>query len=115
MALTKESHIDKIEVVGKWTIQVRRVDVIKEDGVQLSSSVHRWPIQPFMDWSGEDPRVVAVCDAYFTADLLAEWTALQDPDGPPFIDKDMRSPGTFMADGDEDAGEWDDDIVAEVI
>ena len=47
MALTKESHIDNVEVTGKYSIQVRRIDVIKENGVQISSSAHRYYIQPF--------------------------------------------------------------------
>ena len=103
MTLTKESYVDNVEVTGKYNVQVRRIDVIKEDGVQLSSSANRYVIQPFMDWSGEDARVKSICDAYFDADIIAEWEALQDPDGPPISpDNDYRSPGTLLADDDLD-------------
>lgn len=103
MALTKESHVDNVEVTGKYSIQVRRIDVIKENGVQISSSAHRYYIQPYMDWSGEEERVKTLCDVYFDADIIAEWEALQDPEGPPISsNKDYRSPGTFLAAGDKD-------------
>ena len=42
MAITKETEITKIEVVGEYkSISVRTDTVIKEDGKELSRSVHR--------------------------------------------------------------------------
>ncbi len=42
MAITKETEIAKIEVVGEFKhIQVRRAIVIKEDGNEISRSAHR--------------------------------------------------------------------------
>ena len=47
MAITKETEIGKIEVVGQYkAIQVRTDTVIKEDGVELSRSYHRHVIHP---------------------------------------------------------------------
>ena len=53
MAITKETIIGKIEVVGQYkAIQVRTDTVIKEDGKELSRSYHRHVIHP--DISAED-------------------------------------------------------------
>ena len=46
MAITKTNENDKIEVVGKWNIQVRNATVIKEDGVELTRSFHRKVLVP---------------------------------------------------------------------
>ena len=53
MAITKETEIGTIEVVGQYkAIQVRTDTVIKEDGEDLSRSYHRHVIHP--DISTED-------------------------------------------------------------
>ena len=41
MALTKETIVDKIEVLEMGEVGVRTATRIKEDGVELSSSFHR--------------------------------------------------------------------------
>ena len=46
MAITKTAENDKIEVVGKWNIQVRNATIIKEDGVELTRSFHRKVLVP---------------------------------------------------------------------
>ena len=47
MALTKETVIGKMEVVGNYKhIQVRTDTVIKEDGVELSRKFNRHVITP---------------------------------------------------------------------
>ena len=47
MALTKETVIDKIEVVGEYkAVQVRTATVISEDGVEISRSFSRHVVQP---------------------------------------------------------------------
>ena len=47
MAITKETVIGKIEVVGQYkAIQVRTDTVIKEDDKELSRSYHRHVIHP---------------------------------------------------------------------
>ena len=53
MALTKETKIGQVEVVGDYkAIQVRTDTVIKEDSTELSRSFHRHVIQ--CDISAED-------------------------------------------------------------
>ena len=85
MALTKTTENDKIEVVNKWNIQVRKATVIKEDGVELSRSFHRHVVVPgtldasdnlvATDISGEDADVQAICNAAWTAQVKTDFTA----------------------------------------
>ena len=76
MALTKETVVDKIEVLEDGNIQVRTATRVLEDGAQLSSSFHRHILVPSTkasgswadtDISGEDARVQAVANATWTA------------------------------------------------
>ena len=75
MALTKETIVDKIEVLENGILQVRTATRIKEDGVQLSQAYHRQTLSPSVktdgswgdtDISGEDARVQAVANATWT-------------------------------------------------
>ena len=85
MALTKTTENDKIEVVRRWSIQVRTATVIKEDGVELSRSFHRKVLNPgeldasdnlvSTDISGEDADVQAICNAAWTAQVKTDYTA----------------------------------------
>jgi len=70
MALTKETLIGKIEVVGKHKIvQVRTDTVVKEDGTELSRKYHRHTLAPDADISAEHSEVQAVCNAVWTQDV----------------------------------------------
>jgi K+-transporting ATPase c subunit len=84
MALTKETVVDKIEVLEMGQVQVRTATRVLEDGTQLSQSYHRHVIVPSTkasgSWadtviSGEDARVQAICNATWTD---AVKTAYQD-------------------------------------
>ena len=91
MALTKETVVDKIEVLEKGNVQVRTATRILEDGVELSSSFHRHVIDPQVrsgyekdvsagtwaatDVTGEDARVQAICTASWTAEVIAAYKA----------------------------------------
>ena len=63
MALTKETVVDKIEVIEGGTIQVRTSTRVLEDGELLSQSYHRHVLEKGDDLSGEDPKVVAIATA----------------------------------------------------
>ena len=78
MAITKETQIAKIEVVGEYkAVQIATDTVIKEDGVELSRSRHRHTVQPDQDITGEDAEVQAVCNAVWTQAVKDAWTAFQ--------------------------------------
>ena len=67
MAITKEVVQDKIEVVGDFKhIQVRTATVIKEDGVEISRSYHRYVIAPNDDSTNESADVKAMVAQFHT-------------------------------------------------
>jgi len=79
MAITKETSIAKIEVVGEYkAVQIATDTVIKEDGVELSRSRHRKVVHPDQDITGEDAEVQAVCNAVWTQAVKDAWTAFQE-------------------------------------
>ena len=70
MAITKETQIGKIEVVGQYkSVQVRTDIVVIEDGEELSRKYHRHALMPDADISKELPEVQAVCNAVWTQDV----------------------------------------------
>jgi len=87
MALTKETVVDKIEVLEIGYVQVRTATRVKEDGAVLSSSFHRHVLAPSVktdgswadtDISGEDARVQAVANATWTSDVKTTYQAMMD-------------------------------------
>tara|TARA_Y100000114_G_scaffold98103_1_gene91301 strand:+ start:497 stop:760 length:264 start_codon:yes stop_codon:yes gene_type:complete len=79
MAITKETEISRVEVVGQYKqVQVRTDTVIKEDDKEISRSAHRHTLDPDMDISSEDDEVKAVCNAVWTDAVKAKWKTYQD-------------------------------------
>ena len=67
MAITKETQIGKIEVVGQYkSVQVRTDTVVMEDGTELSRKYHRHALSPDANISAEHTEVQAVCNAVWT-------------------------------------------------
>jgi len=75
MALTKETVVDKVEVLENGTVQVRTATRVLEDGVALSSSFHRHVCTPDHDCTNEDPKVQAICAAVHTEAVVAAYQA----------------------------------------
>ena len=74
MALTKETEIAKIEVVGEYkAVQVRTDTVIKEDNTEISRSTHRHVLHPHENITSEDAEVQAVCNAVWTDAVKNSW------------------------------------------
>ena len=74
MAITKETVVDKCEVLGDYKqLQVRTATRIKEDGVLLSETYHRHVVVPGDDLSGEDALVRSVGEAVHTSDVISAW------------------------------------------
>ena len=89
--ITKEYENDKIEVVNKWNIQVRKATKIMEEQAdgskkELTRSFHRHVLQPFQseksddkwthtatDLSGEDASVKAIAEAAWTDSVKAKY------------------------------------------
>jgi hypothetical protein len=77
MSLTKSTVIDQITVTENGTILYREATRIMEDGVQLSQTYHRNSLQPGQDLTGTPANVVAICNAAWTADVVAAYKAAQ--------------------------------------
>jgi hypothetical protein len=75
MALTKSTMVDRIEVLESGQIQVRTATVIDEDGTELSRAFHRQVLAPGDDLAGHSDRVVAVANATWTDQVIADWDA----------------------------------------
>jgi len=75
MALTKETVVDKIEVLESNAIQVRSVLRVREDGEVLSSAYHRHVLQPGDDLTNEDAKVVAIANAVWTQEVIDAYQA----------------------------------------
>ena len=74
MAITKETVVDKIEVVGEFKhLQVRRAIIIKEDDNEISRSAHRVAYTPDQDVSAEDEEVKAVANTVWTDAVKTAW------------------------------------------
>jgi len=87
VALTKETVVDKIEVLEMGQVQVRTATRVKEDGAVLSSSFHRHVVEPSTkasgswadtDISGEDARVQAIANATWTDSVKTAYQAMID-------------------------------------
>ena len=80
MALTKETIVDKIEVVTDYKIvQVRYADLIKEDGKIISSAYKREVLHPDEDVSSKDDHIKAVCNAVWTDAVKTAWANRPTP------------------------------------
>ena len=73
MALTKETIVDKIEVLEMGQVQVRTATRVLEDGTQLSSSFHRHTLVPGDDLSGQDAKVSAIATATWTPEVVTAY------------------------------------------
>jgi len=74
MAITKETQIGKIEVVGKYkSVQVRTDIVVMEDGEELSRKYHRHALTPDAVITDEHSEVQAVCNAVWTDEVKAAY------------------------------------------
>ena len=78
MAITKETQIGKIEVVGKYkSVQVRTDTVVMEDGEELSRKYHRHSLAPDAVITDEHSEVQAVCNAVWTQAIKDAYTAFK--------------------------------------
>ena len=100
MALTETIEYDKIEVVGQYKyVQVRKANVIKRDGVEVTRSFERFVLNPGeLDESdnlvdnplNKEPdgttdiadEVKAICNAVWTTSVKDAWKAKLIADKP---------------------------------
>ncbi len=69
MALTENTSIDQIEIVGDWNIQVRQATIIERDGEFVSRTFHRWVLTPDSDISGQEQKVQDIANVAWTPEV----------------------------------------------
>lgn len=81
MAFTE--HVEyKEEILPNQTIQIRRADIVKKDGVEVGRSYHRNVVHPGDDVTGEPAEVQAIANALWTAEVVAAYKAsIATPEG----------------------------------
>lgn len=77
MALTENTSIDQIEIVGDWNIQIRQATVIERDGEFVTRTFHRWVLTPDMDISDQEEKVQAIANAAWTPEVKAAYEAFK--------------------------------------
>lgn len=79
MAFTKE-HEYKVEVLPDRTLQVRRSDIIKEDGVVVGTRFHRHVVVPGEDVTNEPTVVQTIANAIHDSATVAAYQAANPVD-----------------------------------
>ncbi len=77
MAFTKENEY-KVEVLPNRTLQVRRSDIIKEDGVVVATNYHRHIVAPGDDVTAEATVVQLIASALHDAATVAAYQTSQE-------------------------------------
>lgn len=78
MAITKETIIGKVEVVGEFkAVQVATDTFIKEDGKVISQTRHRHVLMPDSDISNEPQEIQNICNAAWTQEVKDAWIAFK--------------------------------------
>jgi len=75
MSLTKSTAVDQITVTENGIILYREATRIMEDGTELTKSYHRNSLTPGQDLMGVPANVVAICNAAWTAEVIAAYKA----------------------------------------
>jgi hypothetical protein len=78
MAITKETQIAKIEVVGTYkAVQVAIDTLIKEDGNLISQTRHRHVLMPDSNITNEPQEVQNICNAAWTQEVRDAYAAFK--------------------------------------
>jgi hypothetical protein len=82
MALSKTVTIDQITVTENGIVLYREATRIMEDGQQLSQTYHRTSLNPGQDLTGQPEKVVAICEAAWTSEVIEAYEAQQAANQP---------------------------------
>ena len=76
--LEKQESYSKIEVLESGHVQLRKTTTVLDDGEVLSQSHHRSVVTPLDDISDLPDNVQAVCNAFWTDELIANFQNQQN-------------------------------------
>ena len=75
MSLSEVKVIDNITVTENGTVLYREATRILKDGEQIAQTYHRTSLTPAQDLTGQPANVVAICNAAWTAEVVAAYQA----------------------------------------
>ena len=81
MALSETIEYDKIEIVGPYkAVQVRKANVIKKDGKEITRSFERYTLNQNSRYNRKiyQTEVVALCNLVWTQEVKDAWKAYQE-------------------------------------
>ena len=77
----KTTVVDRIEVLADYTVAVRYVVTVTEDGQPFAEQVKGNYFKPGDDYSAEETKVQAICAAVHTPEVIATYKAVQTIQG----------------------------------
>ncbi len=77
MALEKQTVIDQVEITRDGHVQVRKADLILEDGKEIAKNYHRHVLSPGDDTATEDKLVRDVAALVWTPEVITAYEARQ--------------------------------------
>jgi hypothetical protein len=76
--LEKQESYSRIEVLESGHVQLRKTTTVLDNGEVLSQSHHRSVVTPLDDISDLPDNVQAVCNAFWTDELIANFQSQQN-------------------------------------
>ena len=73
MALTLIKELDEITVSFNGIVMVREVRKVMQENAVISEGYHRYSLSPGEDISNEPDRVQRLCNAVWTAEVIASF------------------------------------------
>lgn len=75
MSLQETKVVDKIEVTEGGHVQVREALRVLRNGEVIAQNFHRFVVAPGEDTTGMDDKVIAICAAVHTPEVVAAYQA----------------------------------------
>ena len=75
MSLSETKVTDKIEVMENGSVQVREALRVLSDGEVIAQNFHRFVVAPGEATQDMDPKVLAICAAVHTPEVIAAYEA----------------------------------------
>jgi hypothetical protein len=75
MSLEQKSVVDQITVTENNIVMVRTANQILNDGQVINTTYERTSLVPGQDLTGQDQKVVAICNSVWTQSVIANYQA----------------------------------------
>lgn len=76
--ITKQTNVDQITVTESGIVLYREITRVIEDGKEIAKTYHRTSLTPGQDIAGQPEKVIAVCNAAWSPEIIAAYQAAQE-------------------------------------